>query len=253
MKPTRQRLSSVLQRRPASRLSVALALVLLTALAGDLGAAGRSRALLSAAEAGDAARVRDLLKSGANVNARDERGRTALMSAALAGHLTVAQTLIDARADLNATDRNGLSALIAAVRRDDVDIARALLAAGAAPNLSHRAYGTALEIAERSDAQALVALLRAHGARGAGKSVGDVVCVRLWKGQGYCGTVTAVDKVRWTLRVTRLVGCAKGCAPDPCSMGRTVGGGRTGSIAVGDEMQVEGACLTHTGLFAEEQ
>ena len=238
--------------RRGARTRLALAL-LLTASAAQAAAPGKAQVLTSAAASGDLAKVRNALSSGVSVNARDERGRTALLSAAAAGHLDVVQALIDAKADVNATDSSGLSPLIAATQRADPDMARVLLAAGADPNLIHRGFGTALEVAERNGDQALVALLRAHGARGAGKSVGDSVCVRVWKGQGYCGTVTAVSGLEWTLRVSRLVGCAEGCAPDPCSMGRTVGGGQAGSVAVNDELRVEGACLTHTGVLPERR
>jgi ankyrin repeat protein len=250
--PRSGRISAAWGRR-AEQLSLGMALLLLAALAVHAAAQGKAQALTSAAAAGDLAKVRSLLQSGANFNAKDDQGRTALLNAADAGHMEVVYALIDAKVDLNATDRNGLSALIAAARRSDVDMARVLLSAGADPNLGHRAYGTALEIAERNGEQGLITLLRAHGARGAGKSVGDVVCVRLWKGQGYCGTVTAVAGLRWTLRVTRIVGCAQGCAPDPCSLGRTVGGDQAGSVQVNDEMRVEGACLTHAGVLPDSR
>ena len=253
MKPKKSgRISSVWGRR-AEQLSLGLALLLVAALAVHAAAQGKTQALTSAAAAGDLATVRSLIESGAKVNAKDDQGRTALLNAAAAGHVEVVQALIDAKVDLNATDPSGLSALIAAARRGDVDMARVLLSAGADSNPSHRAYGTALEIAERNGDQTLVALLRAHGARGAGKSVGDLVCVRPWKGQGYCGTVTAVAGLRWTLRVTRIVGCEQGCAADPCSMGRTVGGAKAGSVQVNDEMHVEGACLTHTGVLPDSK
>ena len=252
MEPTGHKRTSAVWHWRTKALALWLGL-LLTAIAAQATAHGKAQALTSAAASGDVAKVRSALASGINVNAKDDYGRTALLGAAAAGHLEVVQALIDAQANVDATDSNGLSPLIAATQRADSDMARVLLVAGADPNLIHRSYGTALELAERNGDQALITLLRAHGARGAGKSVGDSVCVRVWKGQGYCGTVTAVEWPRWTLRVTRLVGCSEGCAPGSCSMGRTVGGGRAGSVEVNDELRVEGACLTHTGVLPESR
>jgi hypothetical protein len=162
------------------------------------------------------------------------------------------EILIRAKANVEAADRNGLTALFEAVRLGNTDVARALLDAGADPDVRYRVFGTPLDVAERQGNAEMAGLLRSHGARGSGKSVGDLVCVRAWDGEGYCGTVTAVEESHWSLRVTRLVGCEDGCAPDACSMERPVGGDHVGSVQVGDELRVEGACLTHTGLRPEE-
>jgi hypothetical protein len=243
-------------RHPGGRVCcVAASLTLLACgwLIGDAAASGPQRSLAAAAAAGDLGQVLSLLRSGAPLNARDAQGQTALLRAASAGHLDVVRVLIDAKADIDAADRNGLSPLVAAAARDDVEMARVLLAAGADAAIGHRAYGRPLDIAERQGYAVLAALLRAHGARGSGASVGDTVCVRPWKGQGYCGKVSAVEKDAWTLRVTRLVGCEKGCAPDACSMGRTLGGRALASVQVDDEMRVASACVTSIGLTAEEK
>jgi hypothetical protein len=233
-----------------------MGLVSLLALAPVVGGAATENEtglLTNAAAVGDVARVRSLVRSGVSVNARDAQGRTALLSAAEGGYVAVVKALIEAKADVNASDQNGLSALIAAARRDDVEMARVLLVAGARPDASHRGYGMALDIAEREGYKDLAALLRERGARGSGASVGSVVCVRPWKGQGYCGTVTAVEEKRWTVRVTRLVGCEKGCAASECSMGRTVGGAPAGNVQAGDSMVVEASCLTQIGLLPENR
>jgi hypothetical protein len=65
--------------------------------------------------------------------------------------------------------------------------------------------------------------------------------------------VVGVEEAHWILRITDLVGCSKGCAPDACSMGRPVGGDHVDGVRIGDELRVEGACLTHTGLCPEGQ
>jgi hypothetical protein len=250
LRVTRQRLAGAGWEWQGLGLVLLLALAPLAGRAATEGAAGT---LTNAAAAGDVARVRSVLRSGVSVNVRDEQGRTALLLAAEAGHVAVVKALIEAKADVNASDQNGLSALIAAARRDDLEMARVLLLAGARPDASHRGYGMALDIAEREGHKDLAALLRERGARGSGASVGSIVCVRPWKGQGYCGTVTAIEAQRRTLRVTRLVGCEKGCAASECSMGRTVGGSPAGNVQAGDSMVIAASCLTQIGLLPENE
>ena len=89
-------------------------------------------------------------------------------------------------------------------------------------------------------------MLRAAGARGSGKSIGDTVCVRPWAGEGFCAAVLARDATRFELHVERWVGCARRCAADAaCSDGKTVG---SGGLGPGDRLWVEASCLTHTGV-----
>ncbi len=84
---------------------------------------------MDAAAKGDLAGVRDLLSKGADVNARDDSGRSALMSAANAA---VAEALIAKGADVNAKTQNNLTALYYALNR--IDVAQVLLDRGADPN-----------------------------------------------------------------------------------------------------------------------
>jgi hypothetical protein len=207
--------------------------------------------LLEAAGLGDAARVKLLVAAGADVNARDAQGRTALLQAVKAGSAPVVALLVAARADVDAADINGLTALIEATRLGQEGVARSLLDAGADPDMRHRAFGTALDVAQRGGSPALVRLLRERGARGSGRSVGDLVCVRPWDGAGFCAHVLATAGPRFQLRVTHVVGCQDGCAPQPCSAQRPLGGSAAGTLVVGDELWVESACVTHTGLAAD--
>jgi len=64
-----------------------------------------------AAEKGDFADVKRHLKRGADVNAKDEYGRTPLLEAARNGHKAVAELLIAKGADVNAKDNNGRTPL----------------------------------------------------------------------------------------------------------------------------------------------
>ena len=80
-----------------------------------------SEMLIEAAASGDLARVRSLLASGADANARDADGATVLMRAAHLGRLDVVRALVDAGADVNATDERGWGALAKAVYNADLD------------------------------------------------------------------------------------------------------------------------------------
>lgn len=167
-----------------------------------------------AARQGDVARLRAALRAGADPDARDAQGRTAIVLAS---------------------------------QRGQAEAVEALVAAGADLDRATRGTGTALEAAEREGhADVAAALLRA-GARSSGKSVGDVVCVRPWGGEGYCGTVEALDRTDIHIRVTELVGCAAGCAPrGACSDGRPVGG--EGGLRPGAVVDTDLSCVTQTGV-----
>ncbi|HKG15591.1 MAG TPA: ankyrin repeat domain-containing protein, partial [Pyrinomonadaceae bacterium] len=93
-----------------------------------------TRGLVSAAGAGDAARVESLLAAGADVNAAHDGGDTALMRAASKGHLQIVGRLIEAGADPNAERDDGFNALALAVLFGHSDVVRALLGGGADPS-----------------------------------------------------------------------------------------------------------------------
>lgn len=88
---------------------------------------------------GDVERVRQLLRAGAEVNARDRHGQTALMLAALRGSREMVETLVEGGADLNLTAKYNLSALMLAVTAGHVGVARLLVRAG--PDLRVRGRG----------------------------------------------------------------------------------------------------------------
>jgi hypothetical protein len=72
--------------------------------------------LLDAARNGDTARVRELLRKGANANAKDRGGWTPLHWAAFWGHVDVARLLLEHGADPSIRDKHG---------RTPLDLARA--------------------------------------------------------------------------------------------------------------------------------
>lgn len=106
-----------------------------------------------------------LIKSGADVNAKNENGRTALMYAAWNNVTDVAKVLIDAGADVNAKGNAGETALMHAAARNAVDVAKALIAAKADVNARAEGGGvTALMVAKTFRAWNIVTLLKQYGA-----------------------------------------------------------------------------------------
>jgi hypothetical protein len=205
--------------------------------------------LVAAARKGDTAQARGLVARGADVNARDASGRSALLIAVAGDHADVAQLLVRAGADVNAPTPSGWTPLMDAASRGRIEAARELLDAGADPDARDRFAGTALDVAQQAGREEIVRLLRERGGRGSGRSEGDTVCSRRWKGQGFCGVVLKAEATRYRLRVTRLAGCAAGCAADEdCSAGRAIGG--PGGVAVGDVLWIRSWCLTDTQVEA---
>jgi hypothetical protein len=200
-----------------------------------------------AAREGDLAKLRALLADGADPNRRDGNGNSPLLEAVAAGQAAAARALVAAGANPNLGSSGGRTPLIEAALGGRVEIARLLITAGADLNIAERGAGTPLEAAEREGHAEMAALLRGSGARTSGRSVGDKVCVRPWKGDGYCGIVLAIDRNDYRLRVTEIVGCSNGCrAMEECSAGRTVGG--SSGLKAGDTITAASSCLTHTGV-----
>lgn len=100
--------------------------------------------LLSAARAGDAARVAVLLAAGANADAADPEGRTALTAAALGDHVDVARVLISAGADPDLQDAARNNALLVTGETGSVAMLREVLRASPDVTRTNRFGGTAL-------------------------------------------------------------------------------------------------------------
>src|ERR1022692_948526 len=220
----------------------ALAVVLVGALAQ-----APDTLLPKAAREGDLARLRSLLADGADPNRRDGAGNSPLVAAVAGGQAAAARALLAAGANPNLTSSGGRTPLIEAAIGGRIEIARLLISAGADLNIGERGAGTPLEAAEREGHTEIAALLRSSGASTSGRSVGDKVCVRPWKGDGYCGVVLAIDRNDYRLRVTEIVGCPNGCpAMEECSAGKPVGG--SSGLKAGDTIRAASSCLTHTGV-----
>lgn len=100
-------------------------------------------ALMSAAMRNDTAVITRMLTEGAEVNARDQRGRTALMYSCR--NPDTLKVLLAAGADPNVKDRNGNTALMYAAWSCTYDSVTALLAAGANPNAKDNTGYTAAD------------------------------------------------------------------------------------------------------------
>jgi DNA-binding beta-propeller fold protein YncE len=119
-----------------------------------------SRALIAAAETGDADRVRQLLAQGASVHAADAGGRTALIAAAYAKRNEAARLLIAAGADVNRQDDTRQSAYLIPTADGNLELLRMTLAAGADVHSLDSYSGTGLiRAADRGHVEVIGELL----------------------------------------------------------------------------------------------
>lgn len=97
-----------------------------------------------AAKQNNATLIAQLLKDGAQIDARDDSGATALLVATHANAVDAAKVLIDAGADVNAKDNIHDSPYLYAGARGHLDILNMTLAHGADLKSTNRFGGTAL-------------------------------------------------------------------------------------------------------------
>lgn len=118
-------------------------------------------ALMRAAMHGDSATVRALVTAGAEVNVRNREGETALFPAAFLTRVAVAQELVKHGADVNASSKQGITPLIEAANHSPA-VARLLIQSGAKVNAKDVLGETALMMAARAGRRDIVqALIRA--------------------------------------------------------------------------------------------
>lgn len=117
--------------------------------------------LMIAAMEGHAEPVKSCLRKGANVNAKDTKGKTALLWAADSVHAATAEALLDNGADIDARDNLGRTALMKAAlsRRGLRDTVRLLLGNGADINARSNDGKTALTLAKEKGDFVVIELL----------------------------------------------------------------------------------------------
>jgi ankyrin repeat protein len=133
-------------------------------LAGASVAAERGVQLIDASRRDDAAAVKALLASGADVNTRSGDGSTALHWAAQNDDLAMANALIGKGAKVDAATDLGITPLWVAATNSDTAMALRLLEARADPNIAPPTDGTPLMVAARLGNVEVVKALLAHGA-----------------------------------------------------------------------------------------
>ena len=138
-KPGKTKLMDAAQRGDKAAFQTALA-------AGDkltdVDASGWTPLMYAAGSYGDSLEG-ELLKAGANVNARSKRGETALMASAVTGMAD--EGLLDAGAHVNAVNDVGMTALMLLVQRGEPDEIKTFLKAGADARKKDAAGRTALD------------------------------------------------------------------------------------------------------------
>jgi ankyrin repeat protein len=97
--------------------------------------------LINNAVIGDLAKVKSLIRMGADINAKDENGNTALMMSSLEGHLEIVKFLVSKGADVNETDNNGSTPLI---ETSSLEVVKFLVSKGADVNARNESGYTAL-------------------------------------------------------------------------------------------------------------
>ena len=143
---------------------LSMACLLATAVFVTVTRASGDSPLIKAAKANDAAGMRTLIKSGANVNARAGDGSTALLWAANNGSLEIARALIAAKAIVDAANDFGVTPLLQASRVGNAPMVELLLRSGANPSKAHPEGETPLLAASRAGSLPAVRLLLARSA-----------------------------------------------------------------------------------------
>lgn len=118
--------------------------------------------LLLAAEQGNLAHITEMVEAGADINAIDDRGRTAAMIAVHTNQPDLFNLLIEKGADINIRDNRSDNPLLYAGAEGMLDIVKASIAAGADTTLTNRFGGTALiPAADRGHVEIVKELLAA--------------------------------------------------------------------------------------------
>jgi ankyrin repeat protein len=150
-------------RRPSLTLALLSAAAFSMAVASTATAAPTDT-VAEAARANNLAQVRQLIKSGADVNAPTADGSTALLFAAYDSDVEMVKALLAAGANPNVANNFGVTPLLQASRYGDAAMIEALLKGGADVEKAQRDGETPLMASSRAGSVASVKLLLQHGA-----------------------------------------------------------------------------------------
>ena len=148
-------------------LTVPTALVLTARAAEEVETESEARPTKSVHEAaadGDFDKVKIHISNGADVNAKDRRGRAALHRAAYPGHLEIVRLLIEHGADVNVEDKLKRTPLEHAAVASRTEVVKLLIEKGANPNARNEGGATPLHVAAGSADKDTVEVLIDKGA-----------------------------------------------------------------------------------------
>ena len=157
------------------------------------------RALIAAAERGDAATVQRLIGEGGNVNAQDENRNSAYLIAGARGRTEVLKLTLAAGADLKSTNRYGGTALIPACHYGHVDTVREMLKTKVdVTHVNNLGWTALLEAVILGDGGAkhaeIVRLLVSHGANPSLPDRDGVTPLQHAKRRGYATIASTLER-----------------------------------------------------------
>jgi len=133
----------------------------------------KNQALIKAVSGGNLNRVKSAIRTGADINFKDDNGYFPLLSAVMKNNYEITKFLIDSGANLNITSgkhsgKSGVydygTALIFAVKDENYEIVKLLIDSGADVNIQNEDGKTALMIAAENGNDKIIKLLIDAGA-----------------------------------------------------------------------------------------
>jgi uncharacterized protein len=179
--------------------------LLMFALAGTVHAADTAT-LADAAEQHNRALIRELLSTGADVNAAQVDGMTALHWAVYNDDAETAGLLVRSRANVNAANRYGVPPLFLACTNGSATLVRLLLDAGANANASLPGGETVLMTAARVGNLEAVKALLARGANPNAQERRDQTALMWAAAEGHATVVQALIEAGSTTNATLTSG-----------------------------------------------
>jgi ankyrin repeat protein len=161
-----------------------------------------STPLADAAEKENRAKIADLLKQGADVNAAQADGMTALHWAAYHDDSRIAAQLIDSGARAKAANVYGVTPLSLACTNGNAEIVEMLLKAGADPNAIRRGGETCLMTAARTGKPGPVKALLDRGAEVNAKDRSGQTALMWAAAEGHAEVVTALLAAKADLKTS---------------------------------------------------